>query len=194
MKLANYCNQNFHRGRSKVIELIWIIFQALFITSFIPGSIHRRILLRWFGATIGQGVIIKPGLKVKFPWRLNIGNHSWIGEKVWIDNLVTVKIGDNCCISQEAYLCTGSHNWSATSFDLITKPITIQDYAWICARSNIGPGVIIGEGAVLTMGSTSGKNLESWQIYRGNPAVSIGQRNIPGETANASPYIVSKAS
>ena len=101
----------------------------MFVSSSIPGSAHRCFLLRAFGAKIGRGVNIKPRVKVKFPWRLIVGNHSWIGEAVWIDNLAEVEIGANCCVSQGAYLCTGSHDWNSRKFTLITKPIRVEDGA-----------------------------------------------------------------
>lgn len=181
MKLANYNNRGFERGRSAIVELLWIVVQALFISSFLPGSMHRRFLLRRFGAKIGKGVVIKNGVRVKFPWRLTVGDHSWIGERVWIDNLDQVVVGANCCISQEAYLCTGSHDWTEATFNLICKPITIDDHSWICARSNIAPGVVVGEGAVLAMGSTASNNLENWKVFRGNPAVAIRSRDFVDE-------------
>lgn len=129
-----------------------------------------------FGAKIGRSVVVKPGVKVKFPWRLEIGDHSWIGEDAWIDNLAQVSIGSNACISQGAYLCTGSHDWSSATFDLIVKPITIGDGAWVAAKSIVGPGVTVGEGAVLGLGSTTSKDLEPWCVYAGAPAEFIRRR------------------
>jgi acetyltransferase-like isoleucine patch superfamily enzyme len=113
---------------------------------------------------------------VKFPWRLEVGDHSWLGEKVWIDNLEKVSIGANCCISQGAYLCTGSHDWSRSTFDLITAPIRIDEGAWIAACSKIAPGVTVGEGAVLGLGSVANEDLQPWTIYLGVPAVCVRAR------------------
>jgi hypothetical protein len=89
---------------------------------------------------VGTGVVIKPHVRVKFPWKLYIGDHSWIGESVWIDNLAQVTIGSNCCISQGAYLCTGSHRWDRDTFDLVTKPIVIEDQCWVGAMARVAPG------------------------------------------------------
>ena len=116
------------------------------IRSGLPGSRLRIVILRIFGACIGSGVVIKPHVKVKFPWRLSIGANSWIGEGVWIDNLAEVKIGSNACISQGAYLCTGSHNWAVPTFDLVVRPIEIGDEVWICANTSVGPGCAPGAG------------------------------------------------
>ncbi len=175
-RLKDYSNPQFHRGRSRLTEAAWLVMQWLFVSSWIPGSAHRRWLLRRFGAHIGEGVVVKPGVRVKFPWRLAIDDHAWIGEDVWIDNLVEVSIGSDCCVSQGAYLCTGSHDWSRQAFDLITRPITIKAGAWIAARAVVGPGVTIGEGAVLALGSVATKDLAHWMIHQGVPAVPVRPR------------------
>ncbi len=167
---------NFDRGRPAAIEALWILVQALLFSSPIPGSVHRRWLLRLFGAKIGKGVVIKPGARVKFPWRLTVGKHSWLGEDVWIDNLAEVSIAANCCISQRAYLCTGSHNWSLPSFDLIARPIVVETGAWIAACACIGPGVTVREGAVLAFASTATSDLDAWTVYVGNPAKPVKAR------------------
>lgn len=176
MRLHAYDNGSFVRGRSKWVEMMWLIAQALFVRSQIPGSAHRRLILRIFGASIANDVEIKPGVRIKFPWRLVVGAHSWIGEDVWIDNLAEVTIGSQCCISQGAYLCTGSHDWTRQTFDLITRPIHVADQAWIAARSIIGPGVSVGEGSVLSLGSVATKNLAPWTIYAGTPAAIVKTR------------------
>jgi putative colanic acid biosynthesis acetyltransferase WcaF len=174
--LSQYDNPDFVRGRSRAVEALWLLMQALAVRSWIPGTAHRRLLLKLFGASLGVGLDIKPGVRVKFPWRLAIGDHSWIGEDVWIDNLAMVRIGAHCCISQGAYLCTGSHNWSDPGFSLIVRPIDIQDGAWIAARAMVAPGVTVGEGAVLGMGSVATRDLEPWTVYSGVPAVAVRRR------------------
>jgi putative colanic acid biosynthesis acetyltransferase WcaF len=175
-RLKDFANLHFSRGRARVVEALWLLTQWALVASWIPGAAHRRWLLRAFGAKIGEGVDIKPGVRVKFPWRLEVGDHSWLGENVWIDNLDKVSIGANCCISQGAYLCTGSHDWSRSTFDLITAPIRIDEGAWIAACSKIGPGVTVGEGAVLGLGSVANKDLQPWTIYLGVPAVYVRAR------------------
>jgi putative colanic acid biosynthesis acetyltransferase WcaF len=160
------------------VEAIWIILQALLVQSFLPGTWHRVALLRAFGARIGIGVTIKPGVRVKFPWRLSVADHVWIGEDVWIDNLAPVRIEPNACLSQGAYLCTGSHDWSAVGFDLITQPIMIGQSAWICARASVGPGVTVGEGAILTLGSAAYSDLAAWTVHTGTPAVPTKARQM----------------
>ncbi|MEL6387515.1 MAG: WcaF family extracellular polysaccharide biosynthesis acetyltransferase [Pseudomonadota bacterium] len=176
--LASFQNTEFVRGRSRFTEGLWIVAQALFVSSFIPGGLMRRVVLRAFGATIGKGVTIHPRMRVKFPWKLTIGDNCWFGQDVWIDNLEPVTVGDNVCVSQGAYLCTGSHDWSVPSFDLTARPIALEDGCWIAARTNVGPGVTVGEGAVLTLGSSAYADLSPWTIYSGTPAAALKPRRM----------------
>ncbi len=176
--LSRFDNSDWSRGRHRIVELIWIICSALFVESSFPGSFHRKALLKAFGAVVDAGVVIKPRVRVNFPWRLSIGENAWIGEGAWIDNLAMVDIGSNACISQDAYLCTGSHDWNSPTFDLIVKPIVIGNSAWVAARSTVGPGVTVGEGAVLGLGGTASRDLQPWVVYSGTPAVPLKLRNV----------------
>lgn len=175
-QLAIFDSRGFDRGGSRVVEALWIFVQATFVRSWLPGSAHRRFLLRLFGAKIGKAVVVKPGLRVKFPWRLDVGDHSWIGEDVWIDNLAPVRIGSNCCLSQAVYLCTGSHDHTKATFDLIVRPIVLRDGAWLAARSVVAPGVEVGAGAVLGLQSVATKDLRAGWVHAGVPAVPIRPR------------------
>jgi putative colanic acid biosynthesis acetyltransferase WcaF len=178
VSLASFNNAGFQRGRPAIVEVLWIVVQALLVRSFIPGSAHRCFLLRLFGAQIGRRVTMKSGVRVKFPWRLTIADDVWVGEDVWIDNLAKVEIGANACVSQGAYLCTGSHDWSVSTFDLIAEPIKIDHSAWIAAKASVGPGVTVGPGAVLTLASTASSDLRPWTIYAGTPAQPIKTREL----------------
>jgi putative colanic acid biosynthesis acetyltransferase WcaF len=174
--LARFDNTGFSRGQPALVEVLWLVVQALLVRSFVPGSAHRRLLLRLFGARIGRRVTIKPGVRVKLPWRLTVADDVWIGEDVWIDNLAEVEIGPDVCISQGAYLCTGSHDWSVPTFDLITRPIRIERGAWIAARATVAPGITVGWGAVLALGSTATADLKPRTIYAGTPAQPVKAR------------------
>lgn len=176
MRLDRFSSAGFNRGASRTLEACWLAANALLLSSWLPGSRWRVGLLRAFGAQVGNGVVIKPGVRVKFPWRLHIGHNCWIGEDVWIDNLAEVRIGANVCLSQAAYFCTGSHDWSSEEFDLISKTIVVHDMAWVAARATVGPGVVIGEGAVLGLASTTSKDLSPWTINAGTPAREVGSR------------------
>jgi putative colanic acid biosynthesis acetyltransferase WcaF len=178
-RLNTYDSRTFERGRAGWVEALWLLAQWMFVSSVLPGSAHRRFVLRMFGARIGSGVNIKPGVRVKFPWRLSVGDHTWIGEDVWIDNLADVAIGSHCCVSQGAYLCTGSHDWTKPTFDLIVRPIRIEDEAWVAAQATIAPGVTMGEGSVLGLGSVATRDLAPWTINTGNPALMVKTRGRP---------------
>ncbi len=178
MQLDRFDNSDFDRGRSRLTEICWRTLEGLFFNSWLPGATWRVWLLRRFGAAVGKGVVIKSHVRVKFPWKLCIGDYSWIGESVWIDNLAKVSIGSNCCVSQGAYLCTGNHRWDKETFDLETKPIVIEDRCWLGAMTRIGPGVIIGEGAVLLVGSVATVDLQKWTISGDHPAKLHKVRNL----------------
>lgn len=178
MDLSSFDNRTFNRGRAGWVELSWKLIEALFIRSWIPGSAHRVWWLRRFGARIGRGVVAKPGLRIKFPWRLSVGDYSWLGEDVWIDNLAHVSIGSHCCISQGAYLCTGNHDWSSFGFDLITKPIRIDDGVWVGAFARIAPGLSLDKGAVVGLGAVLLDNATANTVYTGNPAVPDRKKTI----------------
>ena len=164
MELRTYTS-SLDRGASRVIEVAWYL-AGLALSSSVPGSWWRVRLLRGFGARIGVGVVLKPRLRVKFPWRLSVGDWSWIGEGCWIDNLDHVVIGSNCCISQGCYLCTGSHDLSSRTFALRMAPIVIEDHTWICAMSVIAPGARITEGSVCSLGSVISGSTREWTIAK----------------------------
>jgi putative colanic acid biosynthesis acetyltransferase WcaF len=135
-------------------------------------------LLRLFGAKIGENVVVKPHVHIKYPWNLSIGDNSWIGEYVWIDNLDKVEIGSNVCISQGALILSGNHDYSSEAFTLLLKPIKIGDGAWIGAKSIVTQGVKVDAHAVLVVGSVASSDLEANGIYRGNPATVQKRREI----------------
>jgi putative colanic acid biosynthesis acetyltransferase WcaF len=178
---ASYNNDWFKKeiNASTLKQALWYFTNILFfINPLNPGSAIKKMLLRLFGAKIGVGVVCKPGINIKYPWKLEIGDYSWIGEKVWIDNLARVEIGKNVCISQGAMLLTGNHNYAKTGFDLEVKGIVLENGVWIGAHAIVCPGVQCGSHAVLTVNSVATGNLEAYKIYQGNPAVFIKMRVI----------------
>lgn len=186
VKLAQYDNSHYHPGAGRIKRQLWYIVNALLFNSWLwPESRLKCLLLRFFGAKIGVGVVIKPRVNIKYPWHLEVGDHVWIGEGAWIDNLAPVRIGSNVCISQSAYLLTGNHNYKDPAFALIVKEITIEDGAWIGAASVICPGVRVRRNSVLTVGSVLQKDSEERGIYRGNPAEWIRERQFnEGDAVN----------
>ena len=166
-------------GASKIKQLLWFVLGALLVRNpLIPFSGFRNWVLQSFGATIGIEARIRPGVQIKYPWKLKMGDHVWLGENCWIDNITDVHIGSHVCISQGAMLCTGNHDYSSPGFELIAKPITLEDGVWIGAKALVGPGITAFSHSVLTAGSIATKNLEAYGIYQGNPALLIKTRTI----------------
>jgi putative colanic acid biosynthesis acetyltransferase WcaF len=175
--LSKYNNTWYKPGNALLIAL-WLIVSFIVFRPSLPlasSSIKVRIL-KLFGSKISDNVILKPSIIIKYPWNLKIGKNSWIGENVWIDNLDMVTIGENCCISQGAYLLTGNHDYNKESFDLLISPILLENAAWVGAQSIVCPGVTLKEGSILTAGSVATKNMDEYCIYQGNPAVKIKER------------------
>ena len=179
VELDKYNNSWYKPGRSKLTQLLWYCVNATFINSyFIPISSFKVFILRSFGAKIGKNVNIKPKVNIKYPWRLEIGDYTWIGEEVWIDNLEKVVIGKNCCLSQGSMILCGNHHHAKSTFDLIVRPVILEDGAWIGAMSIVCPGITLKTNALLTVHSVATKNLDANSIYQGNPAVKIKDRKI----------------
>jgi putative colanic acid biosynthesis acetyltransferase WcaF len=176
MNLDSFDNSSFNRGASTIRQILWLVLDAILFSSSLPGSGWRCKALAMFGAQVGQRVVIKPGVRIKFPWKLTLGDDCWIGERVWIDNLDLVSIGSNSCVSQGVYLCTGSHDWSKPTFDLITKPILISEHAWVGAFCRVAPGVTVASGSVCAMGSVVTKSTVEWEVWAGNPCQKLKDR------------------
>lgn len=177
--LASFNNSWYNTGASKMKCFIWYFVNVLFfINPLNPLNNLKIVLLKLFGAQIGKGVIVKPGVNIKYPWKLSVGNNCWIGEKVWIDNLGNVCLKDNVCISQGALILSGNHNYKKTTFDLIVEDIMLESGVWIGANAVVCGGVVVQNHAVLSVGSVASNNLEPYSIYQGNPAKLIRKRNI----------------
>jgi putative colanic acid biosynthesis acetyltransferase WcaF len=165
------------RGRSAVVvQLWWIVQSTLFAWSpqFLYG--WRRFLLRLFGAKIGKGVLIRPSAHITYPWKLTLGDYCWIGDWVELYTLGNIEIGAHAVISQRSYLCTGSHDFSKTTFDIYAKSIVIGEQAWVATDVFIAPGVTVGRGTVVGARSTVLNDLPPGKICYGNPAVPVKDR------------------
>lgn len=168
--------KDFDAGASSLKILVWYYVSLIFIRSgLIPFSTIIVFILRLFGAQIGKDVRIKPGIYIYYPWKLKIGDHSWLAA-CRIENLDFVTIGANVCVSQLAMLLTGNHDYTTQNFALFTQPIELKDGVWIGAKATVCPGVIAKSHAILTVGSVANRNLEAYSIYQGNPAVKIKDR------------------
>ncbi|MBU6300545.1 MAG: WcaF family extracellular polysaccharide biosynthesis acetyltransferase [Verrucomicrobia bacterium] len=162
---------SFDRGAPRWKEALWGLVRILFFLSPWPWpSAFKASLLRLFGARVGRGVVIRPRVQISFPWRLEIGDHSWLGEEVLLLNLAPVRIGSHCCLSQRAFLCTGSHDFHAAAFPLVTAPIQILDRSWIAAGCFVAPGITFGPDAMAAAGSVVTRDVAPLTIVAGNPA------------------------
>lgn len=170
-------SQGLDRGRPFIVEAIWYLVKCLlFLTPLPVPSRLKCFLLRCFGARVGRGVIIKPRVNIHLPWKLAIGDFTWIGEEVFILNLEPVVLGAHCCISQRAFLCTGNHDCRHPEMPYRNRPITVEDGAWVGAQSFVAPGVHIGSEAVITAGSVVAKSQPPCMICGGNPCAPLRNR------------------
>jgi len=177
IKLKNYNQDNYDRGRSSVFIFLWWVVQGtLFRFSLHNAYNWRAKLLRLFGSNIGEKTKIRASSKFHYPWKVSIGDYSWIGDNVQFYSLDEIHIGSNCVVSQESYLCTGSHNIKDPHFGLITKPIVIKDGAWVASDVFVYPGVVINEMAVVAARSTVINDIPANEVHAGSPAKYVKKR------------------
>jgi len=178
--LAAFDHPEYSSGRGGVLRTLWYYCSLLvFESGWLPVSGFKARLLRLFGAQVGVGLVIKPHVRIKYPWRLVVGDHCWIGQGAWIDNIEDVRIGSHVCVSQLVYFCTGSHDYRRRKFDLTARPIAVADGAWIGARATLLPGVSVGANAIVAGGSVVTKSVNAATIVGGNPAKPIARRELP---------------
>jgi putative colanic acid biosynthesis acetyltransferase WcaF len=168
--LRNYDQANFDRGRPGWYVLLWWLVQAIaFPLTPHPLNSARCGLLRLFGARIGKGVLIRPTARFTYPWKVQIGDCSWIGDDVVFYSLDRIQLGEHCVVSQKTYLCTGSHDIQDQNFRLQIAPIAIGNGAWVATDCFIAPGVEIGANAVVGARSSVLKSLPAQQVCWGTP-------------------------
>jgi putative colanic acid biosynthesis acetyltransferase WcaF len=164
--------------RFRLMQLLWRVSWTL-LASWTPPPLRgwRNFLLRCFGADLDPTAIISASVKIWWPGHLVMGRHASLGPGAICYNVATVTLRDFAIVSQRAHLCTGSHDVQDSRFPLISKPIVLEPNAWVAAEAFVGPGVVVGEGAVLGARGVAAKSLQSWTIYVGNPAKAVGIRN-----------------
>lgn len=178
IRLSTY-NNNHYKSGSPLKKLLWYFINMFVFKTTLPIPSKIKVnFLKLFGAKIGYNVIIKPNTNIKYPWFLEIESDVWIGEGVWIDNLAQVRIGNDVCLSQDAYLLTGSHNYKKSTFDLMLGEIILEDGVWIGAKAIVCPGITCQSHSVLAVGSVATNDLDEYTIYQGNPAVKKRERDI----------------
>jgi putative colanic acid biosynthesis acetyltransferase WcaF len=175
MRLEGYTTGDFDRGAPRWKEMLWVLVKCVFFDNGFPWpSSFRVALLRAFGAAVGEGVVIRGKVNITFPWRLTVGDHVWIGEEVLILSLAPVVLESDICLSQRAFLCTGSHRFHSPGFDLVIKPITVRKGSWIAAQAFVAPGIEIGPNSMVAAGSVVLEDVPPSTVVRGNPAQRVG--------------------
>ncbi len=178
-QLAKFRLPTNFRGKAGWYVQLWWVVQKLFFNSspqFMYG--WRRFLLKMFGAKIGKGVILRPSAHIQFPWKLSIGDYSWIGDEVVLYSLGNIEIGKNVVISQRSYLCAGTHDYTRLEFPILNPKIIIEDECWLATDVYVAPGITIGRGTVVGARSSIFKSLPGGKVCVGSPAKTIRDRII----------------
>ena len=169
--------------KNKLARAAWIAFSSIFFRPF-AGPLfryYRSFILSLWGAKIGKRCAIAAGAKIWAPWNLTLGNYVAVANGAELYDVAPIVMGDHITISQETFICTASHDITEKLKPLISEPISIGSYSWICARAIILPGVTVEEGAVVAAGAVSAKNVASWTVVAGNPAIKIKDRVVGGK-------------
>ena len=164
----------------KLRRLVWNICHAL-LYRLSPRPLHawRAFLLRGFGAKMGPNCHFYPGSKVWAPWNLICADQVTAADGAELYNPAPLTLGSHAIVSQDAFICGATHDYDDPGFPLLAFAMEIGPYAWICARSSVAPGVNVGEGAVLGLGSVATRNMDPWTVYAGTPAVKVKDRKQP---------------
>ncbi|AJZ90181.1 acyl transferase [Klebsiella michiganensis] len=176
-ELSGFSVPRGFRGASGIkVQLWWLVQATLFAWS--PQVLYswRAFLLRLFGAKVGKKVVIRPSVKITYPWKLTLGDYAWVGDDAVLYTLGEISIGANSVVSQKCYLCTGSHDYMSKHFDITQSPISIGEKCWLATDVFVSPGVTIGDGCVVGARSSVYKSLPANAVCRGNPAVKIRDR------------------
>jgi putative colanic acid biosynthesis acetyltransferase WcaF len=165
-KLNLFDRSEYDKGRNFLVQGIWfLVLNVFFVKWWFPRSL-RPVVLRIFGAKVGENVFIRHRVRIMWPWKLVIGNNCWLGEDLWILNLEKVSVGNDVCLSQNVKLCTGSHDYKSKSFNYRNAPITIEDGVWLAIDTLVLPGVTIGRGVTVLARSTIKHNIKRNQVIR----------------------------
>lgn len=166
----------------RLLRLVWQI-TWLMLAAWTPPQMRgwRRTLLRLFGANIHPTATVYASCRIWYPKNLSMAAYSTLGRGVNCYSMASVSLAEHAVVSQRAHLCTGSHDISSADFSLVTAPIHIGAWAWICAEAFVGPGVTVEEGAVLAARGVAFRDLEGWTVHRGNPALAVKTRKPFGE-------------
>jgi putative colanic acid biosynthesis acetyltransferase WcaF len=157
--LRGFTGAGYDKGRPKIVQAMWFaVSNLVFMKWWLPAR-YRVSILRAFGATVGDGVLIRHGVRVHWPWKLTVGADCWIGERAWLLNLEPIRLGSDVCLSQESFLCTGSHDRFSPTFEFDNAPIEVGDGAWVGARSTVLRGVRVGAHSVIGAGAVVARDV-----------------------------------
>jgi putative colanic acid biosynthesis acetyltransferase WcaF len=180
-------NTNTHTGPSfslsnRLGRVAWQLI-AFLLFQYSPKPLHawRSFLLRCFGAKVGRGVHVYPGVKIWAPWNLDLADECGIASGAILYSQGQITIGRRTVVSQGAHLVTGTHDYSDAGFPLITKPIHIGDYAWVATEVFIHPGVTIGTGCVIGARAVVNKDMPAWMVCAGHPCKPLKSRQLNSE-------------
>lgn len=167
------------RGRSAVFVQLWWISQSILI-GLSPQPLYRwrAFILRIFGAKLGKNVKIRPSARITYPWKVSLGDNVWIGDRTELYSLVDITIGDNSCISQGCYICTGSHDHTRVDFPYKCAPIHVSSEVWIAAGTFVLPGSKIGRGTVIGARSMVRGQIPGGRVMSGSPLQDLGKREL----------------
>ncbi|WP_018161420.1 hypothetical protein [Smaragdicoccus niigatensis] len=153
--LSGFTGAGYDKGRPVIVQVLWFcVSNLVFMKWWLPARV-RPAILRAFGAQIGRGVLIRHRVRVHWPWKLAVGDNCWIGEGAWLLNLESITIGTDTCISQEALICTGSHDRRSPTFEFDNRPIMIDQGVWVAARAIVLRGTHLHAGAIVSAGSVA---------------------------------------
>jgi putative colanic acid biosynthesis acetyltransferase WcaF len=188
VRLDLFNSGDLDRGRSRPVEVAWVLVRSFFFMSSLPWpSALKAHLLRAFGAEVGVGFYLRPRTYVHFPWKLRLGDHVWIGEACTLLNLEPLEIGSHTALAHEVYVTTGGHDISSSNMRYANRPSTIGSSCWLATRSFVGPGVRVGDGVVVAAGGVVVSDVDPWVLVGGVPAHFISKRilRIAEETTGA---------
>lgn len=167
LSLAGFAGRGYDKGRSRLWQALWhLVGQPIVAARALPPALRVKIL-RAFGASIGPRTLVRDGVRVHWPWKLTVGADCWIGVDAWILNLEPVTIGDDCCISQQALLCTGSHQRHSRTFEFDNAPIIIGSKVWVATRATVLRGVTIGDNALVAAGAVVSADVPAGAVVMG---------------------------
>ncbi|WP_241972670.1 putative colanic acid biosynthesis acetyltransferase [Cryobacterium cryoconiti] len=172
--LSGFTGRGYDKGRGRLWQAAWFFISGLIVVRWWCPPTLRVIILRAFGARIGQDVLIRHRVRIHWPWKLTVGDNSWIGEDAWILNLEQVTIGQDVCISQGVFLCTGSHDRESPTFEFDNAPIVVEDGAWVAARATVLRGSRIGRNSVVGATALVAGNVAPGSLVAGPLATEKG--------------------